>query len=300
MSSLFSYGRAQLASVYRRHLPVRGVRLWGDATKPVMALSEGSLSAVIEQEIIPRLVAARPRPTPVLVPKSDTALVTEDDIMAFAPMAITAEADVLLDFIDTLIRRGVSVDAVLIDLLAPTARVLGEYWESDRCDFVDVTMGLWRLQEIVHELSAQLPAATRPGPQWRALFSPMPGDQHSFGAILLDEIFAREGWFTDRLGDTTTPEILEKVSTDWYDLVGLTVGYDSHMAALPSLIAAVRNVSVNSQIAVMVGGGFLLRRPRAQPKSALMARRQMHGSRSRSRAVWCTQRPGGNSLAGEP
>lgn len=260
MSSLFSYGRAQLASVYRRHLPVRGVRLWGDATKPVMALSEGSLSAVIEQEIIPRLVAARPRPTPVLVAKADTTLVT-DDVMAFAPMAITAEADVLLDFIDTLIRRGVGVEAVLVDLLAPTARVLGEYWENDRCYFVDVTMGLWRLQEIVHELSAQLPAATRPGPQWRALFSPMPGDQHSFGAILLDEIFAREGWFTDRLGDTTTPEILEKVSTDWYDLVGLTVGYDSHMGALPSLIAAVRNVSVNSQIAVMVGGRIFVEAP---------------------------------------
>ena len=261
MSSLFAYGRAQLASVYRRHLPARGVRLWGDATKPVMALSEGALSAVIEQEIIPRLVASRPRPAPVFVANAEARLVTEADIMAFAPMSITAEADVLLDFIDTLIRRGVSVDSVLVDLLAPTARVLGEYWESDRCDFVDVTMGLWRLQEIVHELSAAMPAATRPGPQWRALFSPMPGDQHSFGAILLDEIFAREGWFTDRLGDTSAPEILEKVSTDWFDLVGLTVGYDSHMASLPSLIDAVRNVSVNSQIAVMVGGRIFVEAP---------------------------------------
>ena len=46
----------------------------------------------------------------------------------------------------------------MVDLLAPAARLLGEYWEDDRCDFVDVTMGLWRLQEVVHEIAARAPA----------------------------------------------------------------------------------------------------------------------------------------------
>ena len=274
MSSLFSYGRAQIASVYRWHLPVRGVRLWGEATKPAtakapLALIEGSLSAVIESEIIPRLIASRPRAVqlhlagnaPLGEGGADLATVSDADVAAFAPLTVSAEADALLDYIDLLIARGVSVDSVLVDLLAPTARVLGEYWESDRCDFVDVTMGLWRLQEIVHELAARLPAATRPGSQWRALFSPMPGDQHSFGSILLDEIFAREGWFTDRLSDTSMSELLDKVSADWFDLVGLTVGCESHMGALPSLITAVRNISANPQICVMVGGRIFVEAP---------------------------------------
>lgn len=142
MSSLFAYGRAQIASVYRRHLPVRGVRFWGEATKPVMAVSEGSLSAVIEHEIIPRLVASRPRDTALPGDRPADPQISDADVVAFAPLAITAEADVLLDFIEALIRRGVSVESILIELLAPTARVLGEYWEADRCDFVDVTMGL--------------------------------------------------------------------------------------------------------------------------------------------------------------
>ncbi|MBY0285427.1 MAG: cobalamin-binding protein, partial [Sphingomonas sp.] len=192
---------------------------------------------------------------------ADPRLVTDDDVAHFAPLAISAEADALLDYIDSLIARGVSVDSVLVDLLAPTARVLGEYWESDRCDFVDVTMGLWRLQEIVHELAARLPAATRPGARWRALFTPMPEDQHSFGSILLDEIFAREGWFTDRLSDISASELLDRVSADWFDLVGLTVGCESHMAALPSLITAVRNISANPQICVMVGGRIFVEAP---------------------------------------
>ena len=222
---------------------------------------------MIEAEIIPRLMASRPRPVELHRATHDSDvgaephLVTDDDVAHFAPLAISAEADALLDYIDSLIARGVSVDAVLVDLLAPTARVLGEYWESDRCDFVDVTMGLWRLQEIVHELAARLPAATRPGVRWRALFTPMPEDQHSFGSILLDEIFAREGWFTDRLSDISASELLDRVSADWFDLVGLTVGCESHMAALPSLITAVRNISANPQICVMVGGRIFVEAP---------------------------------------
>lgn len=145
MSSLFAYGRAQIASVYRRHLPVRVARFWGEATKPVKAVSEGSLSAVIEHEIIPRLVASQQRDAAILGGPSNDPQITQADIVAFAPLTITAEADVLLDFVDAVVARGIGLESILVDLLAPTARLLGEYWESDRCDFVDVTMGLWRL-----------------------------------------------------------------------------------------------------------------------------------------------------------
>lgn len=194
-------------------------------------------------------------------PERDGGTVTDTDVENFAPLTLTAEADTLLDYVEALIARGVSVEAVMVDLLAPTARELGKYWEADRCDFVDVTMGLWRLQEIVHELSACLPASTRGGTRWRALFTPMPGDQHSFGAILLDEIFAREGWFTDRLGDVSTSELLDRVAADAFDLVGLTDGSESHMAALPSLIEAVRHVSANPHVRVMVGGRIFVEAP---------------------------------------
>lgn len=275
MSSLFSYGRAQIASVSRWQLPVRRVRLWGDAVKIGTKSSHAhpsdvSLSAMIEAEIIPRLVASRPASlAPVIsgVTGGDapsdgpTSAVTDRDVEEFTPLTLSAEADALMDFIEALIARGVPVDTVLVDLLAPTARQLGRYWEDDVCDFVDVTMGLWRLQEIVHELSAYLPAATWSGPRWRALFTPMPGDQHSFGSILLDEISARSGWFTDRLGDVSESELLDRIAADPFDLVGLTVGCESHMAALPSLIEAVRRVSANPQVCVMVGGRIFVEAP---------------------------------------
>ena len=261
MTSLFAFGRARLASVYRWHGSARRGRWSGDAAASPRALDEGSLSAVIEQEIIPRLVASRPRRPTLAVAGSSGQAITAADIEIFVPLALSAEADTLLDYAEGLIARGVSVDNVLVDLLAPTARVLGEYWESDRCDFVDVTMGMWRLQEIVHELSARLPAATPQGRGWRALFSPVPGDQHSFGSVVLDEIFAREGWFTERLGETTKAVMLDKVAADWFDLIGLTIGCASHIAPLPAFIEALRDVSANPDVVVMVGGRIFIETP---------------------------------------
>ena len=177
------------------------------------------------------------------------------EIATLAPLALEVEADALLAHIEAILARGVSVDSVMVDLLAPTARMLGEFWEEDRCDFVDVTMGLWRLQEVVHEIAARLPSDRMlAAGGHRALFASMPGDQHNFGTVVVDEMFRRDGWITDRLSDVETSDLLAKVGDEWFDLVGLTVSCDRHLAALPSIIAAVRNVSRNPGVCVMVGG----------------------------------------------
>ncbi|MFM9827954.1 MAG: B12-binding domain-containing protein [Sphingomonas sp.] len=176
-------------------------------------------------------------------------------------MSLQFEADSLLDYVEGLLSRGVSVDCILVDLLAPTARRLGEYWEDDRCDFVDVTMGLWRLQEIVHELGTRLPAERRSPVELRALFASMPGDQHSFGAVVVEEMFVREGWLTDRLSDATLPDLLERVAADNIDLVGLTVSCDAHAAALPMAIQALRAASRNPDVQIMVGGRAVIEDP---------------------------------------
>lgn len=144
----------------------------------------------------------------------------------------------------------------MVDLLAPAARLLGEYWEDDRCDFVDVTMGLWRLQEVVHEIAARATdrVAGVGTETFRALFASLPGDQHSFGAVVIDEVFRRAGWDTDRLTDAETAALLKCAVEQHYDVIGLTISCDCHIAPLPSLIAALRNVSCNPQVCIMVGG----------------------------------------------
>lgn len=216
---------------------------------------ERSLSRLIEGEIIPRLLVAHRSDARLSVTSEGDQTISAEEVEAFAPLSLQVEADMLLAHVEMILRRGVSVDTLLVDLLAPAARLLGEYWEEDRCDFVDVTMGLWRLQEIVHELSARLPADHRGVASGRrALFASMPGDQHSFGTVVIDELFLREGWMTDRLSEVTTADLVDRVRGEWFDLVGLTISCDCHIAPLPSIIAALRHGSRNPRICVMVGG----------------------------------------------
>lgn len=214
-----------------------------------------SLSTLIESEIIPRLMVAHAPATPDTIVTDDVQLIDADEIAAFAPLVMQIEADALLAHIEAILARGVSFDNVMVDLLAPTARLLGEFWEDDRCDFVDVTMGLWRLQEVVYEIAARLPAERlNCAGGRRALFASMPGDQHNFGTVVIDELFRRDGWLTDRISEAETADLLKRVADDWFDMIGLTITCDCHIAKLASIIAALRNVSRNPRICVMVGG----------------------------------------------
>jgi methylmalonyl-CoA mutase cobalamin-binding domain/chain len=210
---------------------------------------------LIESEIIPRLMVAHAIAIPEAVFTDDEPVISAREIEAFAPLVMQVEADALLLHVEAILARGVAFNTVMVDLLAPTARLLGEFWEDDRCDFVDVTMGLWRLQEVVHEIFGRVPAESGPaGGGRRALFAPMPGEQHSFGTVMIEDIFRRAGWQTDRLSEAETSDLLKRAAEDCFDLIGLTVSCDCHIEILPSIIAALRNVSRNPRVCVMVGG----------------------------------------------
>ena len=221
-----------------------------------------SLSTLIESEIIPRLMVAHAADlqAPAMTEVEAGAAIDPDEVAALAPMALLVDADALLAHVEAILARGVSVDTVLVDLLAPAARLLGEYWEDDRCDFIDVTMGLWRLQEILHEIAA--PASPKgTGAAYSALFASMPGDSHNFGTVVVEEVFRRHGWETDRLSDAEAPDLLKRVAGGWFDLIGLTISCDCHIANLPSLIVAMRSVSRNPHACVMVGGRVFVADP---------------------------------------
>ncbi|RYD62287.1 MAG: cobalamin B12-binding domain-containing protein, partial [Sphingomonadales bacterium] len=212
------------------------------------------LDDLIQGEIIPRLLVAHPAPA---APNSANGAVriAPDEVKAFAPLPLSLEADELLRHVEQFLARGVSVESIFVDLLAPSARKLGQFWEDDACDFIDVTMGLWRLQEVMREVAMRVPAVTQALSEPRsALFSPLPGEQHSFGALMIEEVFARAGWNSEALIEPRRKDLLRTVAERNFDLVGLTVTNDCLSGALSDLITAIRGVSKNSAIQVFIGG----------------------------------------------
>ena len=221
----------------------------------------GSINSLIQEQIIPRLL---------LIHSSDSRRpeffegrrVRPAEARDFAALPLKLEAEELLIEVDRLRSQGVSTESILVDLLAVSARKLGEMWEDDTCDFVDVTVGLWRLHEVMRECAlrsvamADMRQATN-----SALFSPLPGEQHNFGTLMVEEVFANAGWQTEVLFDPQRHELIHLLAERPFDLVGLTVSCDCPSGVIADLITAIRSVSKNSKVRVIVGGSFINSNP---------------------------------------
>jgi methanogenic corrinoid protein MtbC1 len=241
----------------RRQLPLpSGLALHEDA------LAGDSVNSIIEREIIPRLMLSH-RQDCSEEKSCKVGIIGALEADRFASLPLRYDAADLLEEVDRFLADGVSVDAIYLDLLAPAARRLGELWEADECDFIDVTMGLWRLQEVMREVSARVPinrATATPGAK-RALLASMPGDQHSMGPLMLEDVFARDGWSAQVLPDPQRKELLDLLSWESFDLVGLTLARDCPSAALANIIKAMRSVSCNPNLSVLVGGRMINQNP---------------------------------------
>jgi methanogenic corrinoid protein MtbC1 len=251
----------------------------GEAFRGASSLGpdDPALSRVVEGEIIPRLLiahcgshprsavcpAARPaRGAELLALGLDTPDFHAQDIENLAGDAVRHDAAQIIKQVEGYLSLGYAVESLLTDLLAPVARRLGEWWEEDRCDFIDVTMGLWRLQEVTRELVSHVPgAAAGPTMGRAAVFAVPPGETHIFGAVILEACFRRAGWVTIRSEEADGDWARALVAEASVDLVGLSASTDAGMAALPACIRSIRQCSRNRQVKIMVGGAPFLAEP---------------------------------------
>lgn len=222
----------------------------------------GTVNSIIESQIIPRLLMAHTGTEKAAARPRGSRVITIEEAASFAVLPLRLEAASLLEEVDAFIAEGASVETICLDLLAPAARMLGEMWDRDECDFLDVTMGLWRLQEVMREVAARSPAeCCQIHVPRTALFSPMPGDNHNFGVLMIEEVFTRAGWRAEALVKPERRELLDRLAAQPFDLVGLTLARDCPSAALANLIKAVRNISANPNIIVLVGGRMINENP---------------------------------------
>lgn len=219
-----------------------------------------SLLRTIEGEIIPRLMlahAAGPAGT-----SANTRQPTQADIDRLCELALGNDAQAALRFVRGLIADGLSLEAAYLDLLAPAARGAGAAWEDDRCSFTDVTIGLWRLQAVMHELrgAGGPPRHAFDAPR-RILLRVTPGEQHGFGLTIVAEFFRRAGWTVhDEVSEAGTDPV-DNVSDQYFDVVGLSLSAERHLDTLARTIHAIRKMSRNRHIGVLVGGPMIDQNP---------------------------------------
>lgn len=228
-----------------------------------VAVRMSELARTIEREIIPRLMLAhRVKVEPVAEPPGLSQSVTVEDVRQFAKLVLSHSEEDALARIRDLRARDVSVESLYLDLLAPTARYLGELWEEDLCNFTEVTVGLGRLHSVLRELSPALgQRLEQPTQCKRVLLLPCPGEQHTFGLVMVAEFFRRAGWDVSGGAWAAGADAAGIVNAEWFDAVGFSLGAETHLQALANSIAAVRQASRNRGVAVLVGGPIFAKQP---------------------------------------
>jgi methanogenic corrinoid protein MtbC1 len=221
------------------------------------------LARTLEMEVIPRLVLARREAnTPAYIDSPAASMPREEDVSILAGLTMQGDLSGALAYVGGLAARGMKLERIYLDLLAPVARRLGEFWEQDRCDFTAVTIGLCCLQQVVLENSAAFqPRLGRADADRRVLLAPVPGEQHSFGLLMVGEFFRRQGWEVVSGTGGTAKELAAMVRRQWFAAIGLSVAGEERLETLAGTIRDVRRASRNPQIGVLVGGRVFNERP---------------------------------------
>ena len=257
------------------HAPgLADAQCWSDGVVPMTSVpggltanAQGGLSWLIntlEKEVLPRLLQAHAhseagpdkRPT-----------ITDNDVprtvvQQLVQMALTNDTADMLAYVQAIHAQGVALETVYLHVLTPVARTLGEMWERDECTFTDVTVGLWRIKQVMHELSPTFQSVAQEQSHGReVMLVPTPGSAHNLGLFMVSEFFRRSGWRVSGELLSQPNDMLHAVQKDWIDLVGLSVGISDHVAPLADLIKALRGASRNPALQVMVGGPLMLAPP---------------------------------------
>jgi len=213
----------------------------------------GVVEALTLTHVLPRVVQHHAEPE--RSPKLRAKYFTTREITRFADCAVAGNTQALTDAINVARKMDVEFADIWLGLLQPAARLLGERWATDMCNFATVTLAMCQLHSLVRTYSPLFTAVpTGPVLAHRVLLTPAGDEQHSFGCVMLSEFLRREGCDVT-LGPFAGARGLQSaVRHGSFTIVGFSLSCESKLGALAKQIATVRRASKNPAVAILVGG----------------------------------------------
>ncbi len=210
------------------------------------------LENVLLREVLERLYQIHPD-----APRArahDTAdLPSDEEIEAFANLVIRPEPEAASAFFARMAERAYGFETLSERFAAPVARRLGEFWDEDRCDFVDVAFGVERLKGFLADLSGRVEHSVNLRTP-RALLISTPRDNHMLALDVLSGILKEAGWIVETQRGFDLESNTRYVVQEWTHVVGVTMGSLEHYDAVGRTCRTLRRTSRNPQISMIVGG----------------------------------------------
>jgi MerR family transcriptional regulator, light-induced transcriptional regulator len=140
----------------------------------------------------------------------------------------------------SLLAQDFDIESLYLDTIPEAARLFHDWWEIDDIDFIQVTSGIFRLEELVYSLSAEFVMGlqkAKPAASLTALLLRPPASQHSLGLLLLSEYFKRYGWQVYSANQFAEEDMAVAVRSEWVDILGFSMSEDRQVPVLKKAIA---------------------------------------------------------------
>jgi len=177
----------------------------------------------------------------------------------FCEILATANEDAAFRQFELYLSEGVPVTDLLIDLVSNSARRLGELWGEDSCSFGDVTFGMAILHNIVRHYTSRLAHELKNDHFKGSIYiAPLPKQTHVFGSFMLEAFFVAAGWKVKSGLPASREEFLNEFSTHEYSAIALTISETREIEESKLLIRNIRNMSLNRDVKILVGGPVVI------------------------------------------
>jgi MerR family transcriptional regulator, light-induced transcriptional regulator len=217
---------------------------------------------VLQAQVIPQLLSRLNRKQSLNQISTPAEFILSEKFLAqnlerFSSLVLRNKISEACSIIDLFCNVGGSLETVFLELLAPAANIYGQGWVDDDCDFTEVTVGCWRLQQLMQrysdDFSCQASSIVIPH-QLKIWLSAAPGEQHTFGVSMLREFFIRAGCVVQSALCVSAIALLNKIKVEHFDVIALSISGEESIVGLKNLLNKLRNSSINQNVKILVGG----------------------------------------------
>ncbi|MEM8664751.1 MAG: cobalamin B12-binding domain-containing protein [Pseudomonadota bacterium] len=208
----------------------------------------GEMADTIRDKIVPQLLSLSSSGYSAGAPDA----LAPDIVQAVAEAAVAGELGVVQSHLHAHTLRGGTIADALIALIGGAAAKLGEDWEHDTRDFMDVTIGLGTLQAAI--LSVSEPYADERNVARSVILGPSPGEDHTLGLAIVNHFFRQSDWSVAFMPYASEQELTAEVASRWFAVAGLSVASEPLVKRASHTVAALRRHSKNENLKIMVGG----------------------------------------------
>lgn len=174
-------------------------------------------------------------------------------VTALAYALADTDQELAEEMVADLLAVGLSVQDLCLDHLAPAARELGQWWETDKMPFAEVTLATARIQAILRTIPASRAQVTGTCAQG-ALFAAVPDETHTLGVIMAADHFRRLGWDVGLLIGMDQDELYRKIADDDRVVIGLSCAGRHSAKGLRVLVEEIR--CRRPDMAIVVAGNI--------------------------------------------